>query len=90
MTAFVITALKSWNLSLPDNMARFFLPIGDHINEVPLYQHLVNSWDQREVVVKDLNHSFLVSSCMGTKLSFLLIHDLDITFLKVYIMETNQ
>ena len=41
------TALKSWNLSLPRwnshpiNTAKFFGPIGDHINWVPLYQNVM-------------------------------------------------
>ena len=41
---FVIMAIKSWNLNLPDNMATpltqlvFFLPIGDRINGVLLYR----------------------------------------------------
>ena len=46
-SVFVITALKSWNLSLPRwnghpiNTAKFFGPIGDHINWVPLYQNVM-------------------------------------------------
>ena len=46
-SVFVITALKSWNLSLPRwnghpiTTAKFFGPIADHINWVPLYQNVM-------------------------------------------------